>query len=350
MTTALCDEPKIISLANELGIHEGDRVEGILDYCRRKVQALLKGAKAVRSIDDLEALICEKLQITIIEVRNDADIAAVTEKYARQEKEPAFAGIRNELTEDTFATLLQRKRRAGDQNFRYVAVIDCRGQKGARRFFSRWHEIAHVLTTVSQLELSLHRSTNKKDACETMMDMIAAEFGFYGPLFAPLLERECATAGGLTFKVVENVRREFCPKASLEATLNACSSRLPNPLIVLQAAMGYKKAEQDALASSQTEMFAVEKPVPQLRVTKVMPNAAARARRLKIHKNMRVPASSVITLASRESEGHRPLRAKENLNLWRTSEGGALCHASVQVEAVHDRDRVWAIIQAPAGK
>lgn len=343
--TTLSDDPKIISLAHALGIHEGGRVEGILGYCQNKVRSLLAGAGLIRSIDDLQCLICEKLHITIIEVYNDSDISAVVEKYARQEKEPAFAGIGNELTDDTFATLLQRKRRAGEQYFRYVAVIDCRGQKAARRYFSRWHEIAHVLTTVSQLQFALHRSTTKKDACEKMMDLIAAEIGFYTPLFAPLLQKECSTAGGLTFAVAENVRREFCPAASMEATLNACASRVSSPILILQASMGYKKAEKDALTSGQYELFPTEKPVAQLRIASAVPNPAARGKGIMIPKNMRVPIASVITTALNVEEDHQAILARENLNWWRTSDGTALQHAAVKVEAIRLRDRVWAIVR-----
>ena len=42
---------------------------------------------------------------------------------------------------------MKRKNVADDAPDRFVAVIDCRGSKLARRFFTRWHEIAHRLTT-----------------------------------------------------------------------------------------------------------------------------------------------------------------------------------------------------------
>lgn len=342
---ALGDDPKIISLAHALGIHEGERVKEILAYCRNKVQGLLAGVKTIRSIEDLQRIVCERLYTTIIEVYSDADIAAVVEKYARQEKEPAFAGISNELTDETFATLLQRKRRAGEHHFRYVAVIDCRGQKAARRYFSRWHEIAHVLTTVSQLEMPLHRSTTKKDASEKMMDIIAAEIGFYTPIFRPLLEKKCVAEGGLTFAAMENVRREFCPAASMEATLSACAARMPEPIIILQATMGYKKAEREALESRQDELFPAEKPIAQLRIASVVPNSAARAKKLTVPRNMRVPAACAMMTALRGDEDYQSVCARENLNWWRTSDGTALRHEAVRVEAIRIFDRVWAIVR-----
>ena len=47
----------------------------------------------------------------------------------------------------TYGALVRRKNTTPDDLDRWVAVIDCRGDKLARRFFTRWHEIAHRLTT-----------------------------------------------------------------------------------------------------------------------------------------------------------------------------------------------------------
>lgn len=341
--TSLSDEPKIISMAHALGVHEGDRVKGIMEFCRRKVRALMAGAGTIRSIEDLERIVCEKLHLTIIEVWSDDDLAKLIEKYAKHEKDIAFAGLRRELTDETFATLLQRRRNEGESYFSYVAVIDCRSGKAARRFFSRWHEIAHVLTTVEQLQFPLHRSTHKKDAVEKMMDLIAGDIGFFDPIFIPLLKKQAES--GLTFDVAEKVRSNFCPTASMEATLNACASRVPYPVIVVQAAMGYKKAEERAMSSNQGELIPADKPTPQLRVSAVMPNSPARAMGLVLPRNMRVPAGSVIMAAMQGDDHHRSVVENENLNWWRTSDGTALRHAPVRVEALRVRDRVWAIIR-----
>ena len=141
----LGDEPKIIAMAHSLGIHAGDRVRAIRDFCLKQVHALIRGAGRIASIDELMQVICEKLRLTIIEVWTEDDLKTVIEKYARQERDAAFAYLRSDLTDDTFATLIQRKRVADEKGFSYVAVIDCRTpSKAARRYFSRWHEIAHV--------------------------------------------------------------------------------------------------------------------------------------------------------------------------------------------------------------
>lgn len=340
----LSEEHQIISMAHGLGIHEGDCVEGIKEFCRCKVRDLISNAGPISSIDELERIVCEKLNVTIVEVWNDTDLAALIEKYARQEKNIGFAALRKDLDAETFATLIRRKRKPGETDDHYVAVVDCRGEKGARRFFTRWHEIAHVLTMVEQLQLPLHRSTVKKDPVEKMMDIIAGDIGFFDSLFSPLLFGEVARNGGLTFASVENVRKGFSPVASMEATLNACATRLKSPVIVLQAAMGFKREEERALKSTQCELFPAPKPVPQLRVVSAMPNPAARDARLAVHHNMRVPEASIIATVFAEGLEFEAVSAEENLNWWRSSDGKVLSHAQVQIEAMKVRDRVWAII------
>ena len=47
----------------------------------------------------------------------------------------------------TYGALVQRRNAGPTDPDRFVAVIDSRGGKLARRFFTRWHEIAHRLTT-----------------------------------------------------------------------------------------------------------------------------------------------------------------------------------------------------------
>lgn len=331
-------------MAHGLGIHGEDRVAAIKRFCREKVQTLIGGTGPVHTVEELERRVCERLNLTIIEVWSDEDLKNVIETYARGERDLAFAGLKHDLDVETFATLIRRQRKTEDNEDQYVAVIDCRGEKGARRFFTRWHEIAHVLTLFEQLELPLHRSTVKKDPVEKMMDLIAADLGFFEPLFGPVLLAEVERNSGLTFDVAKKVRETFCQSASLEATLNACASQLMSPVILLQAAMGFKRSEERALNTPQGELFAGLKPVPQLRVAVSIPNVAARSAGLAVHQNMRVPEASVIGHVFSGPTEFESRVARENLNWWRSSDGDALGHAPVHVEAMKVRERAWAII------
>ena len=146
--TRLGQELPIISMAHALGIHEGDPVDGILAYCRDKIRRVTK-REEISSIGELEALVCDRYNLSIVEVWSDEDLGVLIDEHARKHRDFAFVELRNDLDSETFATLIRRKQRSGETEDHYVAVIDCRGQKGARRFFTRWHEIAHVLTMCS---------------------------------------------------------------------------------------------------------------------------------------------------------------------------------------------------------
>ena len=340
----LDEQPKIVAMANALGLHGGNRVEAIMDYCRQKVRRLFEHSGPITGIEDVERIISEEMGIETVEVWNDEDVAAVKERYGRQEKDPAFGFIERELTHDTFATLVRRKRQAGQTKDRYIAIIDCRGEKGQRRYFSRWHEIAHVLTMFEQLQLPLHRSTKEKDAVEQLMDLIAGDIGFFEPLFSPVLKASVAQEGTLTFSVVEKVRQQFAPSASLEATLNACANRLGTPVVLLQAALAFRKSDERAIRNGQKDLFSCDAPKPDLRAVQVTSNAPARQRAIYIPKNMRVPVSSVIFKAFEENTEHARLWNNEDLAWWSTSDGDCLRQLSLYVEAMRVRDRVWAIL------
>ena len=220
-------------MANALHLVGSNPIESILDYCRNKIAKWIKEYDSICTIWDLERIVCEKLNLTIYEVWSDDDLEKIV-KNCVEEGDVVFAHLKKDLDEKTFAVLIQRKpifQKSGDH---YVAVIDCRGKKGARRFFSRWHEIAHLLTLYKQMELPLHRSTLEKDPTEKLMDVIAGEIGFYTSMFEPVLTTELKNNGQFSFDVVENVRSRFCPDASSQATLNACAARVKIPVIIHQ--------------------------------------------------------------------------------------------------------------------
>ena len=341
---SLSEEPKIIAMANALGLHGEDRVAEIMEYCRQKVRQLSERFGPISTISDVEKVVSQEFCIETIEVWSDDDVSEVKEKYGRQAKDPAFGALERELTHDTFATLIRCKRRPGQEKDEYVAVIDCRGEKGHRRFFSRWHEIAHVLTMFEQLQLPLHRSTKQKDPVEQMMDLIAGDIGFSEPLFSPVLTAKLREEGRLTFSVVEKVRDDFAPTASLEATSNACANRIGTPVILLQATLALRKYDERAIRNGHCDLFSDYAPKPSLRAVQVTSNDAARKKAIFIHRNMRVPAISVIASAFDENVEHNRWSADEDLAWWTTSDGTSLEPLPVHVEATRIRDRVWAII------
>jgi hypothetical protein len=107
------------------------------------------GAGGVRSIEHLERLIPQKLQMAFEEMRDNGDSECIKEVYAVAKRDFVLATIRHQFDDQgnpTYGALVHRSSAAADARDRYVTVIDCRGEKLTRRFFTRWHEIAHRLT------------------------------------------------------------------------------------------------------------------------------------------------------------------------------------------------------------
>jgi hypothetical protein len=342
----MSDEPAIMRMASELELDwRRDPVSEIIAYCVRKITGWLKDFGPVHTVADLEGRICERLRLVFEEVWADDELEQVVAKYIGL-GEPVFATLRHDLDETTYGACLERRSITGNSYDRYVAVIDCRGGKGNRRYFTKWHEIAHLLTLTRQLELPFHRSTDRCPV-ERLMDKIAGEIGFYDPIFRPAVAEAVREVGSLTFEVVDAVRVEHCPDASFQATLIACARRAPGPAVYVEAEMAYKKQELARLRSGQHDLFPRERPAPQLRARVVVPNDKAKAAGLRIDRNMRVPEDSVIHSLWVRGEGLEAgidADGVESLRDWKHSNGDAVGDLDVRVEARLVPDKVIALV------
>jgi hypothetical protein len=343
----LAEEPDILTLAEKLGVGAADdSVVAILDLCRSRIDRWVGEEGGIGSIDDLERLVTEKVQMVFEEIRDDRDFDRIKEVYARGKKEGVFAAMRSKFDDDRnpiYGALVRRKNADSDSPDRYVAVIDCRGEKLSRRFFTRWHEIAHRLTT--DADEPVYRS--KHDPIEQMMDRIASHIGFYEPLLGPSFDREVPEGRKLSLDAVENIRRDAFPDASFQSTLFACHRRYAEPAVYVEATPALKVEHRRDITQGAQWLFDDCRPVPQLRAVMVIQNDAAKERGLFIAPNMRVPESSLIhrvyvdeSLSDRESI--------ENLCDWEHSGGKRLAKQEVRIEAKRMRDRVIALVQIPS--
>jgi hypothetical protein len=324
-------------------------VEAIIRYCRARIVAWVNKAGGARSIAQVQNIICQNLDLVLEEVWSDKDVEDVSQKYLAL-GEKVFASLSMQLGQDTFATVMRREHAAPKARDRYVAVIDCRGKKAARRFFTRWHEIAHILTLVTQLELPFQRFRSRAhaDPVERLMDVIAGEVGFYEPVFEPALAAELQQNGLLSFDGVERVRSTVCSEASFQATLIACVKRASTPIIQLEAAMRYKKCEEVELASGQLSMFSSPKPSAKLRAYPAVPNAAAKKCAFLIHPNMQIPEPSLIsdhykhTLDIETSVG---VSGIESFSLWKCSDGTTCGNGQIHVQVRKLAGTLLAVVQ-----
>ena len=237
--------------------------------------------------------------------------------------------------------LVRRTNVSDDAPDRFVALIDCRGSKLARRFFTKWHEIGHRLTTHADHGEQKPACRSEHNPIERMMDEIAGHVGFYGPFFEPVFGAAHASRALLTFETAKAVQDGGFPEASFQATLNACAKRLPTPVVYLEATMAYKKEVRRRLQTPS--MFGDGPPPGELRAVKVVPNEAAQQDRFTIPTNMRVPQASVIHgLFVDEAAGDGS--GREDLCWWE-SQGKKQPGRAVAVEARRVADRVIAIVQ-----
>lgn len=340
----LSTHPRIIGLANALELDGADPLESIRAFCRGKIGRFLRGVKRVANMVELQQIVCVHLNLTVHEVWTDEDLEDLKRRYIAA-GEIVFATLGSQLSPDAFGVLF-RLNKVGRRK-RFTAVIDCRGDKHLRRYWTLWHEIAHCLTDVKQFELPLRRTTVTgvdKDPIEQLTDMIAADLAFYDPLFSPILRDELGDAGRVSFGLTERVRQRFCADASMASTINACVAGTAVPTIFVEAGLAFKKAERERIAAGEIGIR------PALRILKAIPNQAARELGLHIPRNMRVPENSVISRVHSEEidailEGGM---AAENLQDWTTSDGDGLPAVAVEIEARRSGDHVLALIAAAA--
>ncbi len=232
-------------------------------------------------------------------------------KYAAGTWDSIFATLRMRFEDEknpTYGALICRKSAADDAPDRYVAVIDCRGDKLSRRFFTRWHEIAHRLTTHADMPEPVYRSEN--DPIERMMDRVASHVGFYEPLFGPAFDREMDGRPRLSFEVVDLIRRRAFTDASFQSTLFACHRRLAQPAVYIEASEELKVEDKREINRGRQWLFEDLRPVSQLRAVKVVQNDAAKLKGLFIAPNMRIPESSLIHLHPATTVWRRRSRTK----------------------------------------
>jgi hypothetical protein len=336
MAGTLRNSPQIWKLARDLRIEPGsDPVTAILRFCNKKVQRIAKDFKCA-TLDKLLIAVAAALGTTFVEIHSDNDLIELQKRYLdRHEK--AFATLKEDLSGDVLAItykLLNPKKWQRP----YVSVIDCRGDRKSRAYYSKWHELAHLLTLTDQMRLSFARTHAQvgqpKDPEEAFMEVIAGRFGFWQELLAPHAQ------GEISFEAIDALRTEHCPEASSQASLIGIANAWPSPCILVYAGLGLKKRESDALRQS-TFGFS-EPPSPELRVLKLQVNDLAKESGLTIFPNMRVPTSSVIykVFTGETSKGE----AIEDLAWWSTSDGKALSPLRVRVRARRSGVGVQALI------
>lgn len=156
-TTALKRSYKIHALASDLGIKSsGDPVREIVRFCEKRVRRFLRDFPDCATLSQLLDIAASKLGTKFEEIHSDDELDEVRERYLRQ-GEKAFASLQEELSAQVFGVTFRRTSRKSWE-LPFVSVIDCRGEKRFRSYYTKWHEMGHLLILTDQMRLTFRRT------------------------------------------------------------------------------------------------------------------------------------------------------------------------------------------------
>ena len=334
---------ELVSAAKRLGLSTHGDVETLLiNHALEKVRTWIVAHGTPANLTDLLQKIAVSFAVEIVEIHSDGDVDALLSRIPPS-REPVLARLAEELDDSTDAVILQRQNR-DPWEMPFLAAINCRGWHRSRSYFSKWHEVIHLLLDGRQLRFAF-RKTNakKKHPEEVLVDKIAGVLAFHPDLFQPVLSRHLARAGCLTFDVVERVRAEIAPDASRESTLYACLRNCADPVYFIRARLGYKHAETKQLDDLLSGLSETNAPQARLRVRLASASPAVQPLGIRLHENMQVRETSLAAEAF--AAGQRSVRGREALEIWQTSEGGPIGSGDIEIEASRRGDEVWCLLR-----
>jgi hypothetical protein len=350
----LARNPKVVQLAKDLGLDwRGDCVAAIRRYALEQIERIIHESPiAVDSLATLQWLVADKFRVRIEVIVDESDIARIAAKYS--DFDPLLRQrLAHEFTERSTEGITLERHEPDPRVFRYLAVVDARGDRFPRVYFTSWHELAHFLVYPSQLAFPGFRRTPAseewaKDPVESVVDHVAGKSAFYAVLFQPALENAMANHGGLTFAAVDAAREVAAPTASLFASAIAAVSLVERPALFVVAEMALKAEEERfARSSQQTFAFATAEIREKLRLSALVGNDAAATSTLAIRRKMRVPPDCVLTLAQ-QSVTDVTLSGLEDQASWETSRHGTLASVPLRVEAARRGRHVYGLISTLA--
>jgi hypothetical protein len=325
MATNLNNHIVVQRLALDLGLRSSAEPVGkIVEFCRRKVQKLIKDFDGHNTPAEILPWLAGKLSTCFLEVNEDSELDRIIGEYAKK-KEYAFATLEQEFNGCTEGITLRLSRRQLWEP-EFVSIIDCRGRRRLRRYHTKWHELVHLLIMTDQTRMEFRRTHEvgmEKSAEEKLVDIVAGELSFFPEFVEPYIQ------GEITFAGIEQIRSLVCPDASLTSSAINISKMWNSPCIWIEARLQAKKG---------TEVGA---PLA-LRAVKVAENTAARERGFRMIANFRVPDNSIVfrSFYGRTFDSE----AFENLNWWKASSGTRLENRLIKVQVKSFGDSVQALI------
>ena len=349
MKNSLSNKPEIIGLANYHQVStRGNCVENLRNFALNKVEQFLAihPIKA-DSIDVFTKVVCDKLSVKVEFIDMDDDIYRISKEY--RNFNTALASIlADEFVRGDTEGITLRASNYVEGLRKFLAIIDRRGERRSRAYFTTWHEIVHLLLPTRDQEVETVRRTpnqeaKKKDPIESVIDHVAGYLAIYEPIFKPVLLAKVKELG-FSFEAIEQARDLCLPEASLLATLIRSINFFSFPILLLQLDLKLTKGEEKLANSPQLGFDFFEHPVePKLRISRLIRNENAKAGYFNIQENMRIPKNSALSMTY-YNEKDATYQAEENQGLWETSKNGALSELSIRVQAAKRGQYVYGLI------
>jgi len=284
----LAHHPKLSQLARNLQIPEsGDSLRELREHAINRVQTMLNEWSGVETLEELRLLVADRLSVKLEFLHSDEDVDRVAGEY-RHFLSRFRRLLHSEFSTGTTEGLLIDNPQPQKGGRHYLAVIDARGSRAGRAYFTAWHELAHLLLCPPQQLLleGFRRSpiadAKLKDPLESAVDQIAGLLAFWEPLFSPVLMK---TVGDrLTFDGIAQAAEAVAPGASLYSASLAAIRLWREPAIFVTAEIGTKT---DGTGRA-------------LRLQTIVLNERFLSTSSRLRRNMRVPVTSALSLAAQE--------------------------------------------------
>jgi hypothetical protein len=324
MTERLNNNVTIRTLAHDLGLNpQGDVVPQIVKFCQNRIKKMLAEMDCTQDAGGILSLAAAKLDTEFIDVSSAAEAFQLQQEFVTN-GETGLAMLKKEFNDGVLGITVRRIKRMPFQR-KYVSVINCYGRNLDRAYFTKWHELVHLLTLTDQTRLAFRRThvaCDKKDPEESLVDVVAGYLAFHPPLIKPFAKRV------LSFELIEEIRAAAFPEASRLAAMIGIPKAWPHPAVLIKASLASKRA-----GSPRDK---------QLRATEVSVNQAAEDEGVCAIRHFRVPEGSIIHDVF---SGKFPYaESVEDMEQWVSSDGSQWQGGAFVVRAVSIGDCVQAIL------
>jgi hypothetical protein len=306
----------------------------------------------VKTLERLRRILANKFRVQLELIETHEDVERIAGEHSDFSPHLRRRLIEEFIDGETEGITLQRES-FDPLRPRFLVVVDGRGERSNRAYFTTWHEISHLLIHPEQLPIPGFRRTPlahelARDPIEQVVDHVAGRVAFYEPLFRPVAEGAITAHGGLTFGAVESAKAGAdIPTASLYATAIQMVPYSAAPTALVTVDLILKPSEVQRLRSPQEDfgLAPAAESVPQLRITAFIANTAVEGSRLELWRNMRVPEACVLSQAF-NSAADDVLVADEDQSSWSTSVKGSLPRLPLRIEAMRRGRFVYGLIAA----